>query len=65
MTGFERPATFVIRRAKHTPEGRGPPLVTKAMSRNYYNLMSFPIEQVRLNSLSSFDCIANICFYFE
>jgi len=30
MTGFECFTTFVIRRAKHTLEGRGPPLAVRA-----------------------------------
>jgi hypothetical protein len=50
MTGFECFAIFVIRCARSKPEGCGPPLTTRAMSRNCILLMSFPIEQVRLNS---------------
>jgi hypothetical protein len=49
MTGFERFTTVVIRRAEACPEGCGPPLATKACLGISMNLMSLPIEHVRLN----------------
>lgn len=50
MTGFECFATFVIRRAKHTPKGAARHWQQELCLGIEINLMSFPIEKVRLNS---------------
>ena len=50
MTGFECFATFVIRRAKHTPKGAARHWRQELCLGIKIKLMSFPIEQVRLNS---------------
>jgi hypothetical protein len=49
MTGFECFTTVVIRRAKACPAGCGPPLAARACLGISMNLMSLPIEHVRLN----------------
>jgi hypothetical protein len=49
MTGFECFTVFVIRRAKHTPsKERGPPFPVRACLGIMFNLMSFPIDKMRL-----------------
>ena len=65
MTGFECLAAFVIRRAKHTPKGAARHWQQKLCLGIRENLMSFPIEQVRLNSLSSrFNYVMQIYYLF-